>query len=262
MKFVCPYCNATFSFNQSLSRHKKYRCSKNVDSELDICKEKKPKEDINALKIKCDLYEKQNAYLQSLVDKAGTIASDAITSVKSTTSALNYIVQTFSNAPALEPLKNYSEIKNYAVIKNYCGDNDLARVLISLYSDGKLVNYLGDLLISIYKKDDPKEQSVWNSDCARLSYIIRIIIGSKESWIMDKKGIKLKEFIINPLLEYVEKEIWMFLEEPKNANIDNFSRIGNAAKLLKDIRNFVTCKELIKYLAPYFQINRIKEIEN
>jgi hypothetical protein len=121
---------------------------------------------------------------------------------------------------------------------------------------------LGDLLISIYKKVNPKEQSILNSDCARLSYIIRIIIGSKESWIMDKKGIKLKEFIINPLLEYVEKEIWSFLEDPKNVNVDNVNKIGNATKLLKSIKDFIICEELIKYLAPYFQINRIKEIVN
>jgi DNA-directed RNA polymerase subunit RPC12/RpoP len=29
-KYICPYCDKSFSSNSSLSRHKKHRCSKNI----------------------------------------------------------------------------------------------------------------------------------------------------------------------------------------------------------------------------------------
>jgi hypothetical protein len=64
----------------------------------------------------------------------------------------------------------------------------------------KLIPYLGDIIIKYYKKENPKDQSIWNSDTTRLNYLIRELIDTELTWTCDKAGLKVNEFIIIPLL--------------------------------------------------------------
>ena len=45
-KLICPYCDQSFSSNQSLSRHKNHRCSKNIIDEKNDDSRVKPKNEM------------------------------------------------------------------------------------------------------------------------------------------------------------------------------------------------------------------------
>ena len=267
-KFVCPYCSETFGSHSSLYRHKNHRCSKNIDNESNDNSEDKPKIKINKSKkqtedllkqieeLKKDkelaekdkecfklLAEKDKEYFKALVEKSGNITSKAITTAEKSISALNFVTQNFTNAPALKPIDHYAEIKDY------CGDFGVALGVIKLHKDGDLIRYLANLFIKDYKTDDPRDQSIWNSDADRLSYLIRTQAGNTISWITDKRGVQLKDHI-KPLLDYLDKEVWTYLKDVKNYTADNAPVFGSGANLIENIRNSSISDEFVKYIAP------------
>jgi hypothetical protein len=109
-------------------------------------------------------------------------------------------------------------MQDYSAIEDYCGDYGVALGVITLHKDGELNRYLGKLLLKNYKKSDPKQQSLWNSDTGRLSYVVRTLAGDKPTWIADKKAIQLKDNI-NPLLFHLDKEVCTFLSKKKKPYI-------------------------------------------
>jgi hypothetical protein len=54
--------------------------------------------------------EKDKDY-KSLVEKAGTMTSNAISTASKSISALNFVTQNFTNAPILKPMQDYSAIE-------------------------------------------------------------------------------------------------------------------------------------------------------
>jgi hypothetical protein len=246
-KFVCLHCEVSFSSNSCLSRHKKHRCTKNQFDETN-----------DKLKNKDDLIKelkKDKEYFKSLAEKAGNVTSSAITIAKKSMSALNYITKNFTNAPPLKPMEDYS------AIEYYCGDYGVAFGVITLHKDGDLIKNLGNMLIDHYKKSDPNQQSFWNSDNSRLSYVIRTLIRNKPSWVIDKKGVQLKDYI-KPLLSHLDKEVCDYLNNLNKTNqaTKNTDILGLAANFLENIRNSVICDNLIRYIAPHFQLSSARQI--
>jgi hypothetical protein len=48
---------------------------------------------------------------------------------------------------------------------------------------------------------------MWNTDATRFHYIVRDLITEKVDWTIDKNGIKIKEYVITPILTYIRAEI-------------------------------------------------------
>jgi hypothetical protein len=252
-KYLCPHCSEAFCYKSGLYRHMKHRCvnvrETKTDKELIVSLRKEL--DNRFIESINDLRE-HNKFLQSIVEKSENTTNEAIKTVKTSVNALAYVTANFTNAPLLSPIPNYSQIKKY------CGEKPIGKVIADLYADDRLIKYLGEVLVQYYKKEDPHEQSLWNSDCSRLSYLIRIAINERPSWITDKKGVQLKDHIIKPLLDFIEKEI---LDLMKNRN-NTIDTIYSCSKLLIDIRNSVISDDLIKYLAPYFTFSQKLSIKN
>jgi hypothetical protein len=191
-KFVCSCCNDNFTTRQALSRHKKYRCSKintqdeskenklmeTIKQQNDLIKELE-NEKLKELKKRNDELENDKEYLKNTT-------TDAICAVKYSSAALKFVTENYSNAPLLKAMPDY------LAIKNDCGGRDLARVYCEFYRDGTLVRYLVQFFLDHYKKTKPEEQSFWNTDCSRLSYVICTIVDNQASWVTDKKGVELK----------------------------------------------------------------------
>lgn len=263
-KYVCPFCDEVFSSGSCLSRHKHHRCSKNkTNSKTDSKTGSKTENNkiIIELRTKIDELEKQNDELEkqnlelrddkqclkTIVDKAQNVASASV-------GALGYIIANFTKAPLLEPMQTKE-------IENYCGGEkkEIAIVISELHRDGELLEYLGNLFISIYKKKNPDEQSLWNSDCSRLNYVIRTIVCGGVSWITDKKGIKLKESVIKPTLEFIERELWNYISTHNQNTIKSIENISYCCNAYKCVREPSFSDDLIKFLAPHFQLYRTKE---
>jgi hypothetical protein len=248
-KFICSNCDTYFSSRQSLSRHKKNTCSKNkTNTEL-------LEQNAELLKINAELLAKQNddlkndkEYLKSLVQNASNIASDV---VKYSSTALTFVAQNFANAQVLEAMPDYS------AIKEDCGKRELAISICEFYKDNTLIRYLSQFLLDKYKKTNPEEQSIWNSDTTRLSYLIRKIVDNTPIWTIDKKGVGFKECVITPLFSYILKELFKFMSNPNNLQYSN--TIESCTLLIQDIQSSVICDEMLRFLAPHFHLSRAKD---
>lgn len=92
--------------------------------------------------------------------------------------------------------------------------SDIGLVLINHHVDGNLHSVLGDVLVTNYQKNNVKQQSMWSTDVARLTYLVKEIGKKGSLWTQDKKGNKVKKSVIKPLLKKIKTIIETF-----NANI-------------------------------------------
>lgn len=235
-------------------------------------------------------------YIKTTVKKPTIINDNKTINTFTTISAKKYIQQNYANAPALKKLPNYGVLENYNPFLEYdnktqisnnlveYSDNDelssnddsidnsdvsdelsseedfkFLEILVNNYKSKRLCQYLGDFLIKYYKKQDPQEQSLWNSDTSRLTYFIKQLLNDNASsmWIMDKKGVMLTNTIIVPLLKYIKTYIEQFIEcSVKLGRIHQNSRIQRKIMklgcILQDIENKEIANGITKYIAPHF----------
>lgn len=223
----------------------------------------------------------ENKFQKQLIDSAGGI-------IKKSMNTLTYLLLNHNTAPQLEALPDYSIIsKNTEFLIND---------LIHYHKKGTFNKYIGDFIIKQYKKENPNVQALWSSDIERLNYFIRELINNKNSelmdigsnennklkikssnknsldgknsnqfsWVIDKKGIKVRKFIIDPLLKYIHDIGVKYLNE-KNSQIELLNT-DEATKILTNmqeigminsgIKSKTLACDINKYIAPYFYLNK------
>jgi hypothetical protein len=270
--YVCSYCNNYFSSSASLSRHK-HSCIEKTKLINEYNDKLKLKDDIinelyNVINQKdfdkqaiidnkdevISILKSEVAHLKSIVNNTGSI-------VKTSVSTMAYVIKNFKDAPALEMINDYSKLHNEQ------DNNSFIEELIHQYDHQKLDMYIGNFIVKTYKKEDPSKQSIWNSDTNRLTYLIRELLNNKVDWKVDKKGIKTKQFIIEPILEYIDDQIRNYIQ---NFTIDyetistkdaekKMMKIKSATEIIKQTEDKVLCEQILKYIAPYFYLNKTDE---
>lgn len=247
----------------------KKQLSKQYENKIVELEETKKKLD-NQYEKHIDTLKDENIYHKQIINEAGGM-------VKESLGTLNFVVKNYPNAPPLEKISDYE-----FMLKD---KNKFIKDLT--YSNMKKIadEYLGKIIISIYKKDDPKIQSLWSSDVSRLNYVIKdvniekkIILakpqagssGNKISmWTNDKNGVKLREAVIKPFLEKVRCIGNEYIEENKfdDDEYDNNDDISQKFKIMQEIsdinvqiKNGSLGKDICKIIAPYFQPNKIKQL--
>ena len=112
---------------------------------------------------------------------------------------------------------------------------------------------MGDFIIKVYKKEKPSEQSIWNTDSSRLTYIIKDLINKKSSkWKIDKKGIKTKKFLIKPLLKHIkiilddnQKILLRMVEKSKGLDIQSIlDKVKSIIDIKSSIEDNVLCDDM------------------
>ena len=263
-EYECVYCNQKYKQSCHLSRHsksckereikhkllenqfEKYKREKNLEiknkkealklkNEVDILREKlkSVEEQKEQYKEHIETLKNENKFQKQLIESAGEM-------IKKSMNTMSYLLLNYNNAPRLQSLPDYSIITKdtETLIKN----------LIHYNKHGTFEKYIGDFIIKQYKKEDPKLQCLWSSDIERLNYFVRELINCKEnnehinknnkegnelSWTIDKRGLKVKKSIIEPLLDYIIIIGNKYLQE-KNLTIDGLdSRC--AEKLVNDM---------------------------
>ena len=165
--------------------------------------------------------------------------------------------------------KNLQQITNDAsnkVSENNIKDKykiNLIKILLHYYDKKDLHAYLGDFLIGHYKKNNPKNQSLWNSDTVRLTYIFKQWIDSKKksNWTVDKGGIEVKKIIIYPLLKYIKKVLMTYIDLlAEQSNIEPSDNLNKKMKNLLELLTYVDAKhsnvanDMIRYMARHFYL--------
>lgn len=236
-EFTCQYCQLNFSRLSSLTRHKK------------ICADKNTK--IMELEIENKCLKNQIEQFKSLAENNKFGSTTYNISIK------NQIIKDHSDAPRLEYIK---------LLFKYLKDNeqDLIDVLVYQYDNKSLNKYLGNFLIKYYVKKDPNEQSIWNSDINRLTFIVK-----EQYWDYDYKAVKTKICIIDPLLtkikKFINKYTIKFIDEIKS---DDFivkesllNKFNSLAQIRYDINHGTLADRIVKYMAPYFSFDRNYSID-
>ncbi|ARF09190.1 C2H2-type zinc finger [Catovirus CTV1] len=292
-EYKCIYCDKEYSRSDNLNRHMKYCLDKenkyklledqfekykmNKENEVIIKEEtNKLKTEVEILREKIKTMEEQkeqykehietlkneNKFQKQLIESAGGI-------IKKSMNTMSYLLLNYNTAPQLKSLPDYS-----IITKN---TETLINDLIFYHKKGTFEKYIGDFIIKQYKRDDPKLQSLWSSDIDRLNYFIRELNQNKSdkqvttdlekiklNWTIDKKGIKVQQSIIDPLLEYINQISIKYIRE-KNDIIPELSA-SEATKLVSNMQEIgnVSCgikdksisENINKYIAPFFYLNK------
>lgn len=208
----------------------------------------------------------ENNFQKQIINSAGGL-------IQKSMNTLSFLLLNYSNAPCLTSLDDYSILS-----KN---TEYLMKDLIFYYKKNKLDKYFGDFIVKHYKKDNPELQAMWNSDTERLNYFIKELMNNKEivlkendegkkndtQWTVDRKGLKMTKYIINPLLDYINKLNINYLNQKHKEN--EYLELREKEVVLKDmeiiacincdIKNNSLSKNINKYIAPYFYLDKNKE---
>ncbi len=242
----CPYCGNTYSTQGNCTKHMKSCIKKEIDI---IIKEKDniiTNIIIENLKKELQQKEKENEKLQQQVN-------DLINKEKKvpTKSSVTFITNNYYNAPKINKI---DQLTDCSTMKNGKNLSFINRIKYH-YDNGTLQRFVGDFIVKNYKKDDPSQQSVWNSDISRLTYIINVM-----KWEVDKRGIKLIDYAIKPVLQYLDDEITNYtLENSMKTGESILLKMQKMVEILQIIRNGTLADKINKYIAPYFSLNPSNE---
>lgn len=211
---------------------------------------------------KIDIIQDEVMYLKSICKRSGNLVSETISTV-------NFIINNLTSAPPIDKHVDYKKI----IYDNNTKDKmDVIDDIVHHYKHKTLVKYIGDIIVKCYKKEDPSQQSIWNSDISRKNYLLRELINKKLEWIPDKKGVKIKEIIIDPIIKIIDNLIREFLKDDKSMNIDgtinNFilqKRMSCGIELneiLFSIDHKTLHNEVNNYIAQFFYFNKNEYMNN
>lgn len=246
-KYSCNHCHNTYSSQSNLTKHTN-KCSKKNTQELLIEK------DMDNLKKENELLKKQfDEYKEQMVKQLDTYESLLQSAIApQTINNFTYINNTFPNAPALESRKSYVNLLESKQMT-------LMEVLSMYYEDKRLVDFVGDYIVKYYKKDKPKDQSLWSSDIARLTYIISQACHKKGNiWQYDKKGQHMKQIIIEPALEYIRQYCYNYnIKNGANSESHILKHMITANEIIGKIDSGELAADIVRYIAPHFTIKQI-----
>lgn len=269
----CPYCEKKFYKAFNLRRHLENNSCRSVTEIAETNRQLRERLLMRELEYEIDRLKTQ-LYCEKKVNKEKTafiMSGKAAPTYKTyNISIKNYAEQMYPNAPALESI-DPEELK---LLGHEGAPKCLVEVLVYYHEQKCLHRYLGDYIIKHYKTEDPAEQSVWTSDTARLTYLVKeLIANNKTCWIADKKGVKTREKIVKPVLDHVKERIKEYtIDQSKkatelgeegelNKQMKIFEKLGAASKIQTLIENEILADDMIRYMAPYFYMNREDEEE-
>jgi hypothetical protein len=255
---LCILCNKTFNTPQGLQRHmlnKKQHPESTSSMYINTIKEMKK---VNKNLKKTDIVAKNiNANIK-VIEKVEN-------NLKQTLIKLESAINKFVHAPILVKFENYELFgQNYEVLVN---------VLMRQFEKNILHEYVGDVIINYYKKDNVEQQSFWNTNDADFTYIVRDVINtsniSKHVWLVDDGARKIIDKIINPITNYLNSVITkhaITYEQIYGKNsFYNISEYNQKIKIYEHLTSQQFINNIIKYITPsfsYFTVDNCGKVQN
>lgn len=252
VRFECAHCKVTFTRSHGLSKHLN-KCSMRDNSISKLEEQlKQTKKELNDNKTEKEYYKR-------LIDNYSIMGPKTFTS-------LTYIMHNYSKAPHIEKIepRMIDDFKDM-------GDNIIENI-ISDYKNKRLVTTLVNVITKMHSKDNPENQSIWSTDTSRYNYIIKELLENEDSyWIIDKRGIKSKTYLIEPILNFIKKELKEY-NKRMYKTIDQLSKERRSiiletqkylCEMIEDIENGFMSQEIVKKLAKnlYHKTSDIPLIE-
>jgi len=274
----CMYCDKKYKNNTHLSRHKKTCTEKQnlIDKYLQKEKEKDAviKELQDKLLCKEDIIKSKDANLKSKDEtililthetkNLKTMLNCAGTLVEKSTSNLSYLNKHYPNAPALEYITDIVDIPD---LHEDLKEDQVVDNIIYEYKNHTLTSFIGDMIVKNYKKTDPTQQSLWNSDNDRLTYMIRSLLANESiQWEVDKKGINTTKYIIKPIIDYIKKQLENYIITCEVSRKDKTRKLMGSVYKMADCRIIIAnindgtlADNILKYISPHLYI--VKETQ-
>lgn len=144
--------------------------------------------------------------------------------------------------------------------------HSIEEILIHKFCKNILVDFVGDAIIECYSNSNPKKQSMWGTDVARLMFIIKQRVGdtNKSEWVKDYNGTKILKIIIKPIYEkikdmmqeYTIKVHNMIKEEKSHIKSTKLTKQSEQAfKLAGTIYTGKLQKSTLKYIVSHFGLS-------
>jgi hypothetical protein len=273
-KFKCNVCKKLFSDKSNMYRHrKKHETVKHenfLNNNETIQFEDNEKNQLIKKNIEIEELKKQNEQLLKLANKnadtANKNADTANVATKTNSDTMNmmsYAINNLQDAPSMKPLRNDKILKmlnNNNTSKNFTTED----VILLRFDDNMLHQYIGDLILSHYKKKNPKDQSTWSTDVSRSNFIIKCAVkGSKKSeWIKDKSGLQIKKMVITPIVTKIKNMIMEYCEKFKqhilytNVCIEDkreyMGKMDRCNELIRKILKKKIYSKILRYISPHF----------
>jgi len=264
----CNNCGKNYSTLYNLNKHEKSCLKKKIKEivkEIEINEYKKElKHEKELAKRDKELYDKEvkrNEYQQKEIEYYKEALATAGNMLQTTVSALTYANNNYNDAPVIKKIK-IDQIKQ---IKNYDDDTYISEVF-SAHKNKIIGKYLGDVIVKLYKKEDPSEQSIWNTDTHRFTYMLKKLIHTEKSaWMIYKKGVDMIDNIVTPITDDIRKLAIKYRDENNfdNCEGDKVILINSIfVELVADIDNKKVQNEILKYTSSHFFMKDKKAIKN
>lgn len=228
-QFTCENCLKNYSSKQYLFIHMK-SCEKtekcNKKQNTIVCEEKHEElEEQEELKKQIDELKKTILEKDKIIKKkekdikhARKIIDKSVENINSVLAITNFLNINSRTGPYLtyeDAMENKLKIKDKQHAKEeeeYIELTDSEDLFIEdIYYHSKnnsVVQYLSDILISQYKKENVHDQALYTSDCQRMTYIIAQEKEKTErEWATDLQGEKMCGIIIKPLLSKIKNRL-------------------------------------------------------
>ena len=117
-------------------------------------------------------------------------------------SVMTILTEDYAKNPALMQIERDEFIKELEIeysSKLITEDCKLQQLIISDFKNKRLNDTIAKLILKFVKKDDLKLQSIFNTDSSRGNYATKL----EKAWLSDKLGLKLRDIIITPVIEYI-----------------------------------------------------------
>ena len=274
----CDVCNFSTNVPSNLTRHyksvkhienvkkKEHRINARRENAKKKLEEKdadtKDSKDEVILELQKRLDNRDKEFIDLFKMHMEVMKSHADTSNKSM-SAMKYLVKHRTTAPPIAPLKGRELTKmiEYKGNKHY----KLTDIIVHNYKHKTMAGFLGDMIVDKYKTEEPEDQSVWMSDLARLSFIIRELKDGNPEWVKDKSGTKLTKLIISPLMKKVKEmliervnELDELNNESETDEMDTRNNVQTMQQINEIIRDINLSKfdgSILKHIAPEFNLD-------
>lgn len=198
-------------------------------------------------------------------------------------SMLKCAMKHFRNAPPMKQLdgKDAMKLITYEPDGEVDENNKhtIEEIIIFKYSKGILVDFVGDIIVCCYKKDNPKYQSMWGTDYARLAFIIKQFVGDdgESEWVKDPNGLKVLKLIIIPIYDKIKEMLHEYVKKVYK----DISSVGlshtSMTKLTKNSEIALTIigllsmnkikKDTLRYISSHFgfdavSVNSLKDYDS
>ena len=126
-------------------------------------------------------------------------------------------MQNYKNADSIKTIP-HEEFKRLIYEENYgkkihrnkkVSNFEAGEIITLFFKHNKFASFLGNIIVSFYKNSKKEIQSIWSTDVARKTFVIN----EENRWVIDKSGVKVSEVIVNPLLNYVDKLLVMYMQD-------------------------------------------------